>query len=62
MKKHSTDVVSLTFGIIFLIIAGGWLLRHTINVELPEIGWFVAGGLIVVGLIGLAGALRGSRK
>ncbi|MBB5871563.1 hypothetical protein F4553_004942 [Allocatelliglobosispora scoriae] len=62
MKKHSTDVLSLVFGLVFVVIATGWLLRHTISIELPDFGWFVAGGLIVVGLIGLAGALRGSRK
>ena len=62
MKKHSLDVVSLVFGLVFVVIAAGWLLRHVISIQLPDFGWFVAAGLIAVGLIGLAGALRGSRK
>lgn len=61
MKSHGTDGVSLIFGVIFLGIGGYHLLGRTARLDVPQIGWFVAGGLILIGLLGLAGALRGSR-
>ena len=62
MKKHATDIVSLVFGLIFLVIAGGWLARNVISIDLPDAGWFLAGGLIIVGLLGLTAALRNIGK
>jgi hypothetical protein len=61
MKSHRTDGVSLTFGVVFLIMAGWYLAARLVDLDLPMMGWAVAGGLIVLGLIGLAGALRSSR-
>jgi hypothetical protein len=58
MKQHRTDLVSLIFGLIFVVIAGGWLARNIISIDLPDAGWFFAGGLILVGLVSLVGALR----
>jgi hypothetical protein len=54
MSKHETDAVSLAFGSIFLAAVVWWLLSRMIDVDLPPVGWFFAGGLIVVGLLGLA--------
>ena len=61
MKKHSTDGVSLVFGVIFLVIAAWWSLSRLVNVDvnIPNIGWFLALGLIVVGLFGVVASLRG---
>jgi hypothetical protein len=61
MKPHRTDGVSLVFAIIFLAVAGWWLVAQTMRLALPAIGWFVAGGLILFGLLGLLGALRSAR-
>jgi hypothetical protein len=61
MKTHRTDGVSLTFGLIFLFIAGWWLVARGVQLDSPQIGWFLAGGLILLGLLGLVGALRSSR-
>jgi hypothetical protein len=61
MKPHRTDGVSLVFGLIFLAVAGWWLVAQTMHLALPAIGWFVAGGLIVFGMLGLLGALRSAR-
>jgi hypothetical protein len=58
MKKHRPDLVSLIFGLIFLFIAAGWLGRHIISIDVPDAGWFFAGGLILVGLISLVAAVR----
>lgn len=61
MKTHRTDGVSLTFGLIFLFIAGWWFLARGVHFNSPQIGWFLAGGLILLGTLGLIGALRSSR-
>jgi hypothetical protein len=58
MKRHGTDAVSLSFGAIFLFIAGWWAVGRTIDIGLPAFGWVVALGLILVGALGLVGALR----
>ena len=62
MKSHRTDGVSLTFGVIFLVILAWYLAAGAVRMNLPQVGWFVAGGLILLGLGGLIGALRGSRS
>jgi len=62
MKRHRTDGVSLTFGLIFLLIAGWWLIAQSVDVPLPRVGWIVAGGLILLGVLGLVGALRSGRS
>jgi hypothetical protein len=62
MKAHRTDKVSLTFAVIFLMVAAWWLLARLYDLTLPAVGWFVAGGLIIFGLLGLLGALRAARS
>ncbi|MFS8477665.1 MAG: hypothetical protein FWJ93_01595 [Micromonosporaceae bacterium] len=61
MKAHRTDGLSLTFGLIFLAIVAWWLVAEFIDLSLPNAGWFVAGTLILLGLLGLVGALRPTR-
>jgi hypothetical protein len=61
MKSHRTDGVSLTFGLIFAFIAGWWLVARGTHFDSPKVGWFLAGGLILLGMLGLIGALRSSR-
>ena len=58
MNRHRTDAVSLAFGAIFLFVAGWWAIGRTIDIGLPAVGWALALGLILVGALGLAGALR----
>jgi hypothetical protein len=58
MNRHRTDAVSLAFGAIFLFAAGWWAIGRTIDIGLPSFGWVVALGLILVGGLGLVGALR----
>jgi TRAP-type C4-dicarboxylate transport system permease small subunit len=62
MKRHRTDALSLAFGAVFLLVAGWWLIGRTIDVGLPTLGWAVALGLIVIGVFGLLGALRGGHR
>ncbi|SCG77702.1 hypothetical protein GA0074704_5505 [Micromonospora siamensis] len=61
MKAHRTDVVSLGFGLVFLALSAWWLLAQLLGLALPPIGWFLAGGLLLVGVLGLVGALRSAR-
>ena len=61
------DLVSLFFGILFLAVAGWWAasyfldLTWTLDLNLPNLGWFVAGGLILLGVIGILSSLRRDR-
>jgi hypothetical protein len=62
MRPHRTDGVSLSFGLIFLLVALWWALSQVMTIHLPAVGWLVAGGLIAFGVIGLLGALRSNRR
>ena len=62
MRPHRTDGVSLSFGLIFLAVAIWWAVSQVMTVHLPALGWVVAGGLIMFGVIGLLGAIRGGRR
>ena len=64
MKRHDTDVVSLTFGLVFLGFVGWWLLVRWVAAEPPGFGWFVGAALIIGGVSGVLAALvprRGRR-
>ncbi|MGK5680864.1 hypothetical protein [Actinoplanes sp. URMC 104] len=62
MKPHRTDGVSLSFGVLFLLIVAWWAVSRVVTIHLPAVGWLVAGGLILFGVIGLLGALRSARS
>jgi hypothetical protein len=62
MRKHEIDVVSLSFGWVFLAITAWWLVAVTVDVDLPSAGWFFASGMIVLGLLGLYAAVRPARS
>ncbi|GID45645.1 hypothetical protein Aca07nite_29200 [Actinoplanes capillaceus] len=62
MRPHRMDGVSLTFGLIFLAVAFWWAVSQVLTVNLPPVGWIVAGGLIFFGVVGLLGAIRSGRR
>jgi hypothetical protein len=62
MRPHRTDGVSLSFGLLFLLVAGYWAVSQVMTVRLPAAGWLVAGALIFFGAIGLMGAIRSGRR
>lgn len=62
MKAHRTDSVSLLFGLLFLLLAGWWLVARLLEFTLPPVGWFLAGALLLIGVLGLVGALRAARS
>ena len=62
MKAHRLDVVSLVFGLIFLVIMGTWLSGTYLDVGLPNLGWLLALALIGLGLLGVLTNLRPHRE
>ena len=62
MKKHSLDMLSLIFGMVFLLIAGTWVIRRSVDVELPDAGWFLAGALVLAGVLGIVSFVRSAWK
>jgi hypothetical protein len=62
MRPHRMDGVSLSFGLLFLLVALWWGISQIMTVHLPAVGWLVAGALIVFGAIGLMGAIRSGRR
>lgn len=57
MKPHGTDGLSLTFGLVFLGAAGLWLLARMVDLNAATVGWLVAGGVVVLGALGIARAI-----
>lgn len=64
MRPHHTDSGSLIFGLLFLGVAGWWLLAQVADfaIGLDALGWLVAAALVVVGVLGVLGALRTGRR
>jgi hypothetical protein len=62
IHKHPTDALSLVAGVVFLAAVAWWLFGSAVSVPLPGLGWMVAAALIVFGILGLLGALRGDRR
>lgn len=60
--SRGIDGVALAFGLIFLGIAALWLAAHAIGLAAVTVGWIMAGGLVVLGLAGIAGALTRTRR
>lgn len=61
MKAHRTDLVSFAFGLLFLALSAWWLSAQILGLVLPPVGWFLAGAAILIGVLGLVGALRSGR-
>ncbi|GAA1735403.1 hypothetical protein [Luedemannella helvata] len=61
MNRHHTDAVSLTFGLIFLVIVVAWASGSYLDVSLPNLGWLLALALIGLGLLGVLLNLRPRR-
>ncbi|MGH3661657.1 MAG: hypothetical protein ACRDT8_15670 [Micromonosporaceae bacterium] len=63
MRPHRTDTASLVFGLLFLGIAGWWLLAQItdFSLSLEVMAWLGAGVLVTVGGLGIAAAIRSGR-
>lgn len=64
--RHRTDIVSLIFGLLFLGVAGWWAASYyldwMVSWQVADAGWLLAGGLILLGLIGIVASLRRRRS
>jgi hypothetical protein len=63
MKAHRTDVSSLVFGVLFLGVAGWWLMAQFVDLSIGfgTLGWLVAALLVLVGAVGIVAAIRSNR-
>lgn len=59
MKRHRTDATSLVFGVLFLLVGAWGLFGRTVHIGLGTLAWAAAVALILLGGLGLLGALRG---
>lgn len=53
MKTHSLNVSYLVVGLIFLGLAGSWVLRETGLIDLGSVRWLIPATLVAAGSIGL---------
>jgi hypothetical protein len=58
MSSRRVDSTALVFGIVFLAIAGWWLIDRVVDWHFANAGWFLAAILIAVGVAGIARAFR----
>ena len=63
MRPHRIDGVSLSFGVIFLLVALWWAVSQVVDRAAAGrwAGWWPA-ALILFGVIGLLGAIRSGRR
>ena len=62
MKSHGTDLVSLGAGVVFLGIAGLWLLTRFVDLGAAAWAAVVPGVLLVVGAVGIGYTVRAARQ
>jgi hypothetical protein len=62
MKPHPTDSVSLGAGLVFLWIAGFWLLGRFVDLDISALALLAAGLLVIIGAVGMAHVLRAARR
>lgn len=66
LERHRADLISLFFGLLFAAVAGWWAISYYLNLRLdwnvPNFGWFAAGALILIGVLGVVASLRGDRR
>lgn len=60
MKPHGTDLISLTFGLVFLGAAGLWAVSRQVDLDASTVGWLAVAALIVLGGVGITHAIVSS--
>lgn len=61
MTPRRPDVPAMVFGLIFIGIAGWYIAGGGHGLDLPGLGWITAALLILLGIVGIASALRNAR-
>lgn len=62
MKRHNPDLVSLVFGLLFVLVASLWPLWRLGALDPETITWIPATALIAIGLLGLTLSVAASRR
>jgi putative Mn2+ efflux pump MntP len=62
MKTRRRDIPAMIFGLIFMGISGWYIFDREHGFDLAVIGWITAGLLILLGVAGIASALRNARE
>jgi hypothetical protein len=60
VRRHETDYVSLVAGLLFLVVAAVHVAAGSTDTEL-DVRWMIPTLLLLLGIVGLMGAVRGSR-
>ncbi len=62
MRRHDTDVTSLVFGLLFVGLAGLWVLVDTEVLAAPDVSVLGPLLLVVAGVIGLVATVSGTAR
>jgi hypothetical protein len=61
VRRHETDAVSLVAGLLFLVVAAVHIAARSTDTDL-NLRWMVPAVLVLLGVLGLLGALRYPRR
>jgi hypothetical protein len=62
MSKHRPDMPAMVFGLIFMMISGWWFASRSVGFGTSGLGVVTAGILILLGIAGIATALRNNAR
>jgi hypothetical protein len=60
-SRKRPDLPAMIFGLIFMAFATWWFTTRGDGIGLPNVGWILAVLLILLGVVGIATALRNAR-
>ncbi len=61
MKRHDTDLVSLVFALVFLLVAALWPLWTVGVLDTEKLRWVPASALVLIGIVGVTLSILRSR-
>jgi hypothetical protein len=61
VRRHDTDYVSFVAGVLFLVVAAVYIAAAAYDADL-DMRWMLPAVLILLGVVGLMGALRGAGR
>jgi protein-S-isoprenylcysteine O-methyltransferase Ste14 len=61
VRRHDIDLVSLAAGLLFLVVAVVHIAARSTDTDL-NLRWMAPAVLVLLGLLGLLGAIRGPRN
>lgn len=61
MRRHDTDLVSLVFALVFLLVAALWPLWTVGVLDTSALRWVPASALVLIGVVGVTLSILRSR-